>query len=171
MNLPLISIICAMDEGRGIGKDDRIPWHLKKDLIRLRDMTKGHLVILGRNSYDSMAGYYDKSGRDMPGKEYIVLTRNKNFTSVRNNTFTASSVDEALDRAKQSGEKEVYVIGGETIFKQMMQYTDRLYLTIVKGKFDCDTFFPDYSDFKKVISKEIDSDEGLIFTYIVLERD
>lgn len=64
---PRISIIAAIDEKGGIGKNNKIPWHIRKDLIRLRDMTRNRLVILGRNSYESMAGYYDISGREMPG--------------------------------------------------------------------------------------------------------
>ena len=170
MRRPTLSIIAAMDEKGGIGKDNRIPWHIHKDLVRLKEMTKDHLVILGRNSYDSMVGYYDKSGRPMPAKKYIVITRNKNFKSVRNNIDAVYSIEEALDRVNKSGEKEMFVIGGETIYKQMLEYTDRLYLTIVKGKFDCDTFFPDYSDFKKVISEEIAFDEGFSFTCKVLEK-
>jgi len=81
MSSPKISIIVAVDEKNGIGKNNLIPWHIKKDLIRLRDLTKGHVVILGRNSYESMAGYYDKSGKEMPAKEYVVMTKDKNFKS------------------------------------------------------------------------------------------
>ncbi len=166
---PRISIIAALDEKGGIGKNDRIPWHIRKDLIRLRDLTKGHLVILGRTSYESMAGYYDKSGREMPAKQYLVLTKDKNFISKRNNTFTATSIKAVLDRVEKSGE-EVFVIGGATIYKQFMKYADKVYLTTVKGDFNCDTFFPDYSDFKKVIFSEIDSDEGIDFVYKILKK-
>jgi dihydrofolate reductase len=170
MTFPKISIIVSLDENGGIGKNNRIPWHIRKDLIRLRDMTKDHLAILGQNSYESMAGYYDKSGRPMPAKEYIVLTFDKKFKSTRNNTFAAFSIQDALDRANKSGEKEVFIIGGASIYKQMLENADRLYLTIVNGSFDCDTFFPEYPDFKKVISEESDSDEGYDFTYRVLEK-
>ncbi len=170
MKTLIISIIAAMDETGGIGKNDRIPWHIKKDLIRLRDLTKDRYVILGRTSYESMAGYYDKSGRPMPAKEYVVLTSNKAFKSARNNTFAATSVETALNHAKGSGDKEIFIIGGEKIFEQFLPFTDRLYLTQVKGNFDCDTFFPDYSDFKKVVHSEQDSDEGHGFTYKILEK-
>ncbi len=170
MKTQKVSIIVAMDEKGGIGKNDRIPWHIKADLIRLRDTTKGHFVILGRSSYESMAGYYDKSGKPMPAREYIVVTTNPDFKSSRDNTFAATSIDAALKRAQKSGEKEIFVIGGEKIFKQFLPLASRLYLTRVKGSFDCDTFFPDYLGFKKVISSEKDSDEGIDFTYKVLER-
>ncbi len=167
---PLVSIIVAMDEKGGIGKNNRIPWHIRKDLIRLRDMTKGRLVILGRTSYESMAGYYDKSGRPMPAGQYIVITHDENFKSARNNTFAATSIESALGHAKENGEKEVFVIGGETIFKQFLPFAKKIYMTVVKGNFGCDTFFPNYSGFKKLISLENDSDEGIDFTYKILEK-
>ena len=170
MKSPIVSIMVATDESGGIGKNNRIPWHIKKDLIRLSQMTKDKVAVIGENSYNSMSGYYDKSGREMPAKKYIVLTFDKNFKSVRNNTFAATSIQNALDRIKKSGEKEVFVIGGASIYKQFIEFADRLYLTIVKGKFDCDTFFPDYSDFKKIISSENDSDEGIDFTFKIYEK-
>lgn len=170
INSTKVSLIVAMDESCGIGKNDRIPWHIRKDLIRLASMTRGKMTILGDRSYNSMAGYYDKSGRPMPAKEYLVLSFDKNFKSTRNNTSTVNSLDEAVKHIKESGEDEVFVLGGASVFKQMLSITDRLYLTIVNGKFDCDTFFPDYSDFKKVVSEETDSDEGFTFNHLTLER-
>jgi dihydrofolate reductase len=166
-----ISIIVAMDMKNGIGKDDKIPWHIKKDLVRLSLMTRGKIAVIGDKTYNSMAGYYDISGRPMPAKEYIVISLDINFKSKRNNTFAVNSIQEALDRIKKSKEKEVFVIGGASIYKQMIEFTDRLYLTIVKNEFNCDTFFPDYSDFKKIISSEEDSDEGFTFTEKILERN
>lgn len=171
MKSPKISIIVAMDEKRGIGKNNKIPWHIKKDLVRLSLMTRGKIAVIGDKSYNSMAGYYDISGRPMPAKEYIVISLDKNFKSKRNNTFAVNSITEALDRIKKSKDDEVFVIGGASIYKQMIEFTDRLYLTIVKDEFNCDTFFPDYSDFKKVISSEEDSDEGFTFTEKILERN
>jgi dihydrofolate reductase len=117
-----------------------------------------------------MAGYYDKSGKEMPAKEYVVMTKDKNFKSKRNNTFVGTSIGKALERIKENGGEEVFVIGGESIFKQFMEYADRLYLTIVKGNFDCDTFFPDYSEFKKEISSKEDSEDEIDFTFKVLEK-
>lgn len=170
MNLPKISIIVAIDEAGGIGKNDKIPWHIRKDLVRLANTTRDHIAIIGDRSYTSMAGYYDRSGKPMPAKEYLVLSKNKDFKSQRNNTSVATSIQSALDRIKKSGEKEVFVIGGASIYKQFIEFTDRLYLTIVKRKFDCDSFFPDYSNFYKEISSEEDSDEGYDFIFKVLER-
>jgi dihydrofolate reductase len=170
MKRQTISIIAALDEKRGIGKNDRIPWHIKKDLVRLSLMTRDRVAVIGERTYDSIVGYYDRSGKPMPAKEYIVLTKNKSFKSKKNNIFAATSIKAAINKIKKSGEEEVFIIGGASIYKQLIKFADRLYLTIVKGKFDCDTFFPDYSDFKKEISSEVDSDNGIGFTFKILER-
>ena len=169
MKTPKISIIVAVDEKRGIGKNNKIPWHIKEDLIRLAKMTRNHIVILGRYTYESMAGYYDRSGRPMPAKEYIVVTGQEEFKSVRNNTYTAHSIRDALNRARKSGEKEVFIIGGSEIFNQTISLADKIYLTLVKGDYSCDTLFPDYSGFKKVISSKRSKSGGYDFEFKVLE--
>lgn len=170
MKSPKISIIVAVDEKRGIGKNDKIPWHIKEDLVRLAKTTRNRIVILGRRTYESMTGYYDRSGRPMPAKEYIVVTSKKDFKSIRNNTYAAQSIKDALKRAKKSGGEEVFIIGGSEIFKQTISLADKIYLTLVKGDFHCDTFFPDYSDFRKVISSKKSKSGEYDFEFRVLEK-
>lgn len=170
MKSPKISIIVAVDEKRGISRNNKIPWHIKEDLVRLAKMTRNRIVILGRKTYESMVGYYNRSGRPMPAKEYIVVTGQKGFRSVRNNTYAAHSIGDAVKRAKKSGEKEVFIIGGSEIFNQTIPLTDKIYLTLVKGDFNCDTFFPDYSNFKKVIGSKKSKSGGYDFEFRVLEK-
>ena len=117
-----------------------------------------------------MVGYYDRNGRPMPAKEYIVVTGQKGFKSIRNNTYAAQTIEDALKRAKKSGEEEVFIIGGSEIFKQTISLADKIYLTLVKGDFNCDTFFPDYSDFKKVIYFEKSKSGKYDFEFRVLEK-
>ena len=185
-----------MDQKKGIGKEGKIPWHLKEDLIKLKRLTKDHLVILGRKTYDSMVWYYNRSGKQMPGKLYIVITRDKDYKPTRDNAEVANSLEGALKIAKEkhlrgarSGhlgggeaststpprwslgrEKEVFIIGGGQIFQQALPLADKLCLTIVEGDYNCDTFFPDYSEFKKVISEESKESEGYKYKFLVLER-
>ena len=193
-----VSIIAAMDEKRGIGKNGKIPWHIKKDLVHLKNLTKDHIVILGRKTYDSMVFYYNRSGNPMPGKMYIVITRDENYKPVRDNAVAFHSLGEALgveghviaseakfDLAERSNLKlmglprryaprndndEVFVIGGGQIFQQALPLADKLYLTIVHGEFDADTFFPDYSEFKKEISRVQKESDGCKYTFLELER-
>lgn len=188
-----LSIIAAMDEKRGIGKDNKIPWHIKDDLIKLRNLTKDHIVILGRKTYESMVWYYNKSGNPMPGKLYIVVSRDKGYKPDRENATVAHSLKEVIEESIkyhvlsskygpkdkkihdtkymiQNTEYEVFIIGGGQIFQQAIPLADKLYLTIVQGDYNCDTFFPEYSAFKKVVSEECRESEGYKYRFLVLKQ-
>src|SRR5260221_14444749 len=133
MNKPRISIIVAMDEERGIGKNDRIPWHIKEDLVRLKNLTIGHVTILGRSTFESMLGYYQKSGRPtMEQRVHIVITRDENYKVDPKYGFAAYSIEEALALARQKEKEEICIIGGAKIFEQTIHLADRLYITLVK---------------------------------------
>jgi len=163
-----------MDEKRGIGKDNKIPWHIKEDLVRLRNLTKDHVVILGRKTYDSVVWYYNKSGRQMPGRLYKVITRDKDYQPAKEKTVVAHSFAEAVSFARRplaKLEEEVFIIGGGQIYQQALPFTDKLYLTIVEGDYNCDTFFPRFSEFKKVIHEESKESEGHRYKFLELERE
>lgn len=185
----MISIIAAMDEKSGIGKDNKIPWHIKEDLIKLKSLTKDHLVILGRRTYDSMLWYYNKSGKEMPGKLYIVITHDKKYKTARENATTVGSFGEGIDKAssychsefisesnkmpklvRHDNDCEIFVIGGGQIYQQALPFTDKLYLTIVEGDYNCDTFFPDCSAFKKIIHEESKESEGYKYKFMEIEK-
>lgn len=163
-------MIVAMDEARGIGKENKIPWHIKEDLVHLKELTQGHVVILGRNTYESMVWYYNKSGRPMPGKLYLILTRDLSYKPEREEAIAVDSVEKALEVAREGENEEAFVIGGQKIFEQLLPFTDKLYLTIVKGTYDADTFFPDYSEFKTIISERKSSDEMFKYIFLEIER-
>lgn len=184
-----ISIICAMDQKKGIGKNNRIPWRIKEDLVKLKNLTKDHVVILGRKSYESMVGYYNRTGNPMPGKIYIVVTHDKNYKPVRENAIVAHAVGDAVEKASYYCHSEfssestkmlklvqhdkdcgVFIIGGQQIFEQTIGLADKLYLTIINGDYRCDTFFPDYSGFKKVIHEESRVSEGYRYKFLELEQ-
>lgn len=166
----MISIIAAMDRKRGIGKDHKIPWHIVGDLVHLKSLTKDQTVILGRKTYDSMVWYYDRSGRPMPGKLYVVITRDNEYKPAREDAIVVHSLDEALEKAK--GNQEVFVNGGGQIFQEVMKknLADRLYLTVVDEDFDCDTFFPDYSSFTNIINSEDREEDDLKYKFLTLEK-
>ena len=163
----MISLIAALSENRVIGKDNRVPWRIPADLQRLKSLTLGKTVILGRKSYDSMVSYYSKSGREMPGKTYIVITRDSAYNPIRSQDIVVHSVEEAIEKA--NGE-EVFVIGGSQIFEQVLPSADRLYLTVVHTKLEGDAYFPDYSAFSKVISQEDRESDGYKYTFYILEK-
>jgi dihydrofolate reductase len=160
-----------MDEKRGIGKANRIPWHITEDLVRLKNLTIGHVTILGRSSFESMLAYYKKSGRQtMSQRTHVVITRDPHYAVEEKYGLVAHSIEEAIKIAKEKEKEEAFIIGGQQIFDQTIGITDRLYLTIVDEDFNCDTFFPDYSSFTKVISEEKRESNGYKYKFLTLER-
>ncbi len=162
MNTPRISMIVAVDEERAIGKDNRLLWNIPEDLKRFKELTTGHTVIMGENTYHSI-------GRPLPNRTNIVVTLNQSL--VLPGCFVVYSIDEAFQMAKEKENEEVFVIGGASIYRQCLPLVERLYLTLVEGKHEADTFFPDYAEFQKVVSEEKGENEQYRYTYYILERN
>lgn len=171
-----LSIIVAMDEKRGIGKDNRLLFKIPDDMARFRELTRGHPVIMGRKTFESIIGY---SGKPLLNRTNIVVTRDPKFDhhkfcNCENcDVFVANSLEDSLRVAQgKPGSDEVFIIGGGQIYKEAIDkgLVDKLYLTIVEGEYDADTFFPDYSAFKKVVFEEEHESGGYTFRFVDLER-
>lgn len=163
MSKPRISIISAIGEAdRAIGKANALLWDIKADMAHFKRLTTGHTVVMGERTYHSI-------GRALPNRVNIVLTDNKDFDAP--NVLVAYSLEEALELAKLHEKEEVFVIGGGSIYTQMLPFTDRLYLTLVEGSFDADTFFPDYSEFTHCIEEEKGSEGEYSFRFVILEKN
>jgi dihydrofolate reductase len=131
----IVSLIVAMDEQRGIGVNNRLPWRLPADLKRFKALTMGRHLIVGRKTYDSI-------GRPLPGRKMVVITRNPGLSEQSEALAYVHSLDAALALAKGRGESEAFVGGGADIFAQALGLADRLYLTVVHTTTQADTFFP-----------------------------
>ncbi len=162
MYTPRISMIVAVDETRAIGKDNKLLWHIPEDLKRFKELTTGHTVIMGENTYHSI-------GRPLPNRTNIVVTLNQSLELP--GCLVVHSIDAAFQVAQEKEAEEVFVIGGASIYKQTLPLIDRLYLTVVEGKHEADTFFPDYSEFKKIVSQEENGNGEYQYTYFILERE
>ena len=171
MNNPKICLIAAMSENRVIGKDNKLPWNIPEDLKHFREVTQGHPVIMGRKTFESI-------GRLLPKRMNIIVTRDASY-KVEGATIV-TSLDKAIEIAKNyeatplrqgfEGQREIFIIGGGQIFELAILLADRLYLTIVHTKIEGDAYFPEYSDFKKVISDKNGNSEEYIYTFLILER-
>jgi dihydrofolate reductase len=141
-----LSLIAAIAEDRGLGKDGKLLFHIPRDLKRFKKITLGHPIIMGRKTFESI-------GRVLPGRTNIIITRNKDY-KVKDG-FVFNSLKKAVKFAKRKDKKEVFVIGGGQIYKQAINSADKLYLTLVKEKKLADTFFPEYEDkFKKIVLRK-----------------
>lgn len=168
MNKTRISIIAAIDEKRGLGKNNDLLFKIPEDMKRLRMLTNGHPLVMGRKTFESL-------GRLLPNRSHIVITHDP--ASLKTLSYQpetiVGSLEEGIDKAKTfPGADEIFIFGGGQIFTEAVEknVVDRLYLTVVKGNFDADTFFPDYSMFAKVLKKDEQESDGYTFTFFDLER-
>jgi dihydrofolate reductase len=170
----MISIVVAIDENRAIGQENKIPWRLRSDLVMLKKLTQDHTVILGRKTYDSMVGYYNKSGRPMPGKTYIVVTRNTAYVPARDDARAVHSVPEAIELAHSLGDENILVIGGAAMYTEMLPLTERMYLTEVHAKTEADVYFPELArqEWREISREHHSKDENNEYNFdiVVLER-
>ncbi len=142
------TIIAAMDENRGIGKNNALPWHLSADLKHFAATTKGAAVIMGRKTWESLPDAYK------PLKERLNIVVSRGELELSEGVKLAHSLDEALSLAIHEG--KAFIIGGATLYAEAIQHPacKELLLTHIEGIFDCDTFFPDFSaDFKLVLEE------------------
>ncbi len=133
----MISLIVAFDENRLIGVDNKMPWHFKEDLQYFKQTTLHHDVLMGRKTFESILSY---NNCPLPKRHNVVLSRSFDYShedvTVINDLkgyLTAYPVD-----------KELFVIGGASIYEQALAIADRLYITHVKGDYTGDTYFPMY---------------------------
>lgn len=162
----MISMIAAIGtKTRALGKDGDLVWDIPEDLKRFRAITRGHPVIMGRKTWESIP----EKNRPMPNRMNIVVSRNADY--VASGAIVCTSLPDALEQAKTGeGAEEVFIIGGSYLFEEALSYTDRLYLTLVHDDAPGDVFFPDYSEFTKEIEREEHLEHLPPFTYVTLER-
>lgn len=128
----MISIIVAVSEDWGIGKDNELLWHISEDLKRFKKLTSGNTVIMGKKTWESLPR------RPLTGRKNIVLT--DNLQESIENSVTAYSIEDALNKC--GPDEEIFIIGGESIYRQFMPVTDRLFITHVHKKAPADVYFP-----------------------------
>ena len=151
----IISIIAAMAENRVIGKDNKMPWDLPSDRRRFHAITRGHPVIMGRKTFESI-------GRPLSGRTNIVLTRQRDYSA--QGCVIAHNLKSAFSAC--TGTDEAFICGGEDIFRQTIALADRIYLTVIHCSIVGDAFFPEIpSFFTETERKEVQD----IMPYTLLE--
>jgi dihydrofolate reductase len=178
-----ISLIAGIGKNNELGKDNQLLWKLPADLKHFRDTTRGHTVIMGRKTFESLPN------GALPNRRNIVITRDPNYQA--ENIEVVNSIEEALrlvmpdsirhpenenlDSGSEAGmtNQEVFVIGGAEIYKQALPFANKLYITHVAGEFAADTFFPTIDSSWKEVSrvKNLKDDQNQHdFDFVVYER-
>lgn len=157
-----ISIIVATAENGVIGNRGNMPWRLPADLAHFKRITTGHPIIMGRVTHESI-------GRALPGRYNLVITNEKNYQA--DGCEVANSLEEALK--KVTGEKEVFIIGGASIYEQALPKADRIYLTLIHARPEGDRYFKyDPREWEEVSRKSHKADDKNQHDYdfLILER-
>ena len=159
----IISLIVAMDNNRVIGSKGALPWHLSADLKHFKAITMGKPIVMGRKTHESI-------GRPLPGRENVVLTRDKNYLS------KGCTILHSLEcvYAKFNHTEEIMIMGGTELYRWTLDKADRIYLTEVHAECEGDTFFPEFdrNEWTETERKDFKADENNEFDYsfVMLER-
>ena len=126
-----ITMIAAVAEDNGLGLDNKLVWHIPRDLKHFKNLTHGHCIIMGRKTFESLP-------KALPHRKNIVLSRRKNITY--NGAVVVNSIEKAIEETKQ--DPKPYIVGGGEIYRLFMNYSSYIELTRIHHKFRSDTFFP-----------------------------
>jgi len=156
-----ISIIVAIAQNNAIGKDNQLLWHIPADLKRFKQLTTGNTIVMGKRTFESLPV------RPLPNRRSIVIT-DVPGEQIEGCTM-AYSIEDAI--GKMDTDKENFVIGGGSVYRQFLPFSQQLYLTVVQRDFDADIFFPeiDYSEWEST-DREDHTSEELPYYYINLKR-
>ena len=141
---PLLSLVCAMDNKRLIGRDNQLPWHLPADLAIFKKTTLGKPIVMGRKTFESI-------GKPLPGRRNIVITMNRRWQAP--GCDVVYSLEEAIELSSDS--EEIMLIGGATLFEQSIERADKLYLTLIHAEFEGDTWFPAFEQSDWQVASEV----------------
>ncbi len=158
----MTALIVAYTRNRVIGNKGRIPWKIKGEQRRFRELTTGNVVIMGRRSYEEI-------GHPLPNRFTVVVSNTASFEA--ENCTTAGSLKEAIEKAQklQPG-KNIYISGGAGLYKEAVDLVEKLYITEIDAEIEGDTFFPvfDETEFTKETEERVEGE--IPYTYVTYTR-
>ena len=154
----ILSIIAAMSSNRVIGRDNKMPWDLPSDRRRFHAITRGHPIILGRKTFESI-------GRPLSHRKNIVLTRRMDYHA--EGVVIVHDLESAFDACARTD--EAFICGGEEVFRETIALVDRIYLSEIHSTIQGDSCFPEIpSLFKEVERKEVE--DVMPYAVVLYER-
>lgn len=153
--------IAAVGKDKELGKDNDLVWHFSEDMKFFRRQTKGHSVVMGRKTFESLPSM-------LPGRHHIVISRSKPQLPEEVEVFETLH---AFLEAYKDKDEDIYVIGGGEIYHQLLPYAKILYLTEINATCQADVFFPDFDAslyYRTVLGKE--SEDGIDYQFVKYEK-
>jgi len=160
-----ISMIAAIWLNNELGKDNDLLWSISEDMKRFKTLTNGHPVIMWRKTFESIPPKFCP----LPNRTNIVISRNPkiNYEWV----IICPNIEEAIQKAQEIDQNEIFIIWWAQIYSQWINLTDRLYITVVESDFKADVFFPEYKNiFTKTIEEMSSQDENYKYKFLTLEK-
>ena len=160
----ILSAIAAMAKNRVIGQNGDLPWSIPEDFKFFKDKTTGHIMIMGRKTFESLGG-------PLPNRLHVVITRQKDYAAEGAHVF--NTVEAALAFCRTQTVKwgdEVFVIGGGEIYKEMLSITDRIYLTEIHQDFPGDAKFPEFSLKEFMETERRPRTQPVAFDFVTYQR-
>jgi dihydrofolate reductase len=166
----ILSSIAAMAQNRVIGVDNKLPWHIPEDFKFFKEKTKGHILIMGRKTFESL-------GKPLPHRFHIVITRQENYKYEDPNVQVVNNLPMAIELAHMLTTKyaakfgeEVFIAGGGEIYQQAMDIVDRLYLTVIEKDYPGDAKFPEFKEQEFNLTRNEHRDLPVPFSFRTYER-
>mgnify|MGYP001381330953 CR=1 FL=1 len=158
----MISIIAAINQNYVIGNENKLIWHISEDLKRFKKITSGKTIVMGRKTFESLPGV-------LPNRKHIVITKNKGYIIPDDRVIIINDIKEILKYENSS--EEVFIIGGGEIYKQLLPFCKRLYLTKIDSGEEGNTYFPKFDIINyKVIEEKNNVTNNLKYTFVILEK-
>lgn len=157
-------MIAAASENNVIGKNNELVWHMPADFKYFKEKTKGHIIIMGRKTFESL-------GKPLKYRTNVVISSKDDYLPEGTEKF--DSLEDALKWSSDQNEDEIFIIGGASVYKQAMRKANRIYLTRIHGKFEGDTYFPEISEEWELISSvenKADEKNPYDYTFLVFEK-
>lgn len=154
----MIALIVAYSKNKVIGNKGLIPWKIKGEQRRFKELTEGNIVIMGRRSYEEI-------GKPLPNRTTIVVSSTKNYDGT--NCMTAASLKQALEIA---GNRDVFISGGFRLYQESLPLVEKMYITEIGLNITGDTYFPDFNEheFEKETVLRVDGE--IPYTYVTYHR-
>lgn len=161
-----MNLIVAVDKNWAIGKNNKLMWSIPADMKYFRETTKGNIVIMGRKTLESFP-----QGQPLKNRTNIVITKNPNYKV--KDALIVHSIEEAMEEAKKY-EGEIYVIGGESIYRAMLPYCEKALVTKIDHAYDADTYFPNLDEDSEWTMTKISEEQtcfNLEYYFTIYERN
>lgn len=159
-----VTLVAAVAENGVIGKDGRMPWHYPEDLRHFKELTMGHPVVMGRVTYEAVV---DRLDGPLPGRTTVVLTRDPGRVEASSpDVRIATTVEEAIECAREVGTGETFVAGGASVYEQFLPVADRMVLTEIHQSYDGDTTFPEWDAEEWTELERANHEELSFVTYV-----